>query len=128
MQNLAEPVDPVINDILDILSQTAECDKKGRRAAERLAYPADQAVAPYDGADLPTGDMFCQVKCRDLSRGGMSFTWPRPPEFERVVIKVAMPDRPMYFMARVVNYRSLNDAGNRYLVGCEFLDRVHIPG
>ena len=117
---------PVINDIIEGLSQTVVPDRNGRRAAERFDCLADQAVAPYDGTHLPTSDLFQQVQCRDLSRGGISFLWPHFPEFKRFIIKVAVSNRPMCFDARVVHCQSLNDADNRVLVGCKFLDRVHI--
>ena len=97
-----------------------------RRASRRFAYSVVQAVAPYDGKQLPTTAMFRQVQCHDLSTGGIAFVWPQAPDFQQVVVKLAAAQRVLHVVARVVCHRPLDESNRRFLVGCMFLDRVRI--
>lgn len=108
--------------------QAVASDSDERRLSHRFAYRAVQAVAPYDGTQFPTSDMFHRVQCHDLSTGGISFIWPHVPEFERVIIKLTAPHRILYVVASVVGHRPLDNAKRGVLVGCKFLDRVRISG
>lgn len=97
-----------------------------RRANQRFAYSVTQSVAFYDGKRLPTNGMFRQVRCHDLSTGGISFLWPQVPDFQQVVIRLAAARRVLYVDARVVRHLPVDKSNRRFLVGCKFLDRVRI--
>ena len=104
----------------------AEPASDERRSSQRFAYRTVQAVAPYDGTQLPTSAMFQRVLCHDLSSCGISFVWPRVPEFEQVIIKLAARSGVFYVVASVVSHRPLNNSKRGVLVGCKFLNRVCI--
>ena len=93
----------------------------------RYDYRVVQSVAPYDSTRLPTSDMFLQVQCRDLSKGGMSFIWPNAADFSQVVIRLQTPGRTLGLVGRVARSRPLDGSDSEFLVGCEFIDRVSIP-
>jgi hypothetical protein len=111
-----------IGDFVQAVAKAGE----DRRTSRRFAYSAIQSVAAYDGKQLPTSTMFCQVRCCDLSAGGISFVWPRVPDFEQVVIKLAASRRTLHVVARVVGHRPFDASKKSFLVGCKFLDRVRI--
>ena len=119
-ETLAESIGEFVQDVAS--------DCKERRVSQRFAYNLVQSAVPYDGKRLPTSDMFRKVQCHDLSTGGMSFVWPHAPEFERVIVKLAAPNRILYVVASVVSYRPVENAKRGFLVGCKFLDRVRISG
>jgi hypothetical protein len=127
-ENIAGPVDPALHEAVEACLQAPASDGKERRASQRFAYSAVQEVAACDGAQLPTSEMFRQVQCYDLSRIGMSFIWPHVPKFAQVFIRLAAPYRTICVVARVVRCRPLDASNQRFLVGCEFLDRMAVSG
>ena len=90
----------------------------------RYAFPAIQAVAPYDGVTLPEAEMFRPVRCHDLSQRGISFFWTTTPTFKYAVVKLNLRAQPAYLMVRVVRSMPIAGLNNEYLVCCQFLSRV----
>ena len=127
-QAISVEEDQTLAETIGEFVQAVAADNNERRLSQRFAYNVVQSAVPYDGKRLPTSDMFRKVQCHDLSTGGMSFVWPHAPEFERVIVKLAAPNRNLYVVARVVSHRQVGDAKRGFLVCCKFLDRVRISG
>ncbi len=97
------------------------------RSSPRRAYPYRQSVAPLLGGKLPTKSQFKQVQFRDISAGGVSFLMSERPNFDFLVLQLGIDANVHYMSARVVNAsETVTDAGTMYLVGCRFLERVHL--
>jgi hypothetical protein len=95
-------------------------DSRERRRGPRHPYQCTQLLAPYNGRELPRQEDFTWAECQNLSTRGLSFFWPRPPSFERVV--VALGGAPsILLVARVVHFVPV---GKQFLCGCQFERRI----
>ena len=103
------------------LSSTAERRKSQRRPCQTILL-----LGPYGSWGLPTHRMFCEVRCHDLSQGGVSFFLPRPPTFEFAVIGLGKRPNISYFLIRLTHFREHIDVEKQYLVGGNFIQRVKI--
>jgi hypothetical protein len=101
-----------------------EVQRKERRTSERHAYPVVQMLAPCNAIRLPEEDAFREVRCHDISRGGFSFLWSKPPDFEFVVVSLGNGSDRISLTARVVRSSPSPGLQDEFLVCCEFLDRV----
>ncbi len=81
-------------------------------------------MAPYDHTGLPSRSRFQRVYCQDLSSSGISFFWPRIPDFEYIVMALETAGPPIYLTARVASVRPAPSHPNHLLVGCQFTGRV----
>jgi hypothetical protein len=91
-----------------------------RRNGPRHPYKCMQLLAPYNGAGLPRQQDFSWVECRNLSTRGLSFFWPEPPAFKRIVM--ALGEAPFIFVVgRLVHAVA---EGEQVLCGCEFESRI----
>ena len=97
---------------------------RDRRMSPRYAFPAIQAVAPYDGVTLPGRETFRAVRCHDISQRGISFFWPTAPTFRYAVVRLNPQSQPLYLMARVARHVPIAGLNNEFLVCCQFLSRV----
>ena len=98
--------------------------KSERRQSERHGYPSIQKLAPCDLSQLPETLVFRDARFHDISRGGVSFFWTAPPDFEFVAISLGDGRRSVAVMARVVRHRPIVGLQNEYLVCCEFVRRL----
>jgi hypothetical protein len=97
-----------------------------RRTSDRWPFAEIQLLGPYGPWGLPKMHMFCEVRCHDLSQGGISFFLPRPPAFEFAVIGLGKRPKITYLLIRLTHCREHIDVKKQYLVGCRFLQRVEI--
>jgi hypothetical protein len=65
------------------------------------------------------------VRCHDIAVQGISFFWPDPPDFERLIISLGSPERPTFMAAEVVQSKAVYKHGEvGFIVGCRFAGRV----
>ena len=98
-----------------------------RRQSRRMSYPCSAMVANYQAPDVPAKEAFWTVRCRDLSRGGVSFYSPIKPLASSLLISLGSAHTLSCLLAcRVVYCAYVGDHGQpRYLVGCEFMERLN---
>jgi hypothetical protein len=84
-------------------------------------------VANYQSTGVPSKEAFWTVRCRDLSRGGVSFYSPIKPSASSLLISLGSAQTLSCLLAcRVVYCAYVGDHGQpRYLVGCEFMERLN---
>jgi hypothetical protein len=95
---------------------SADADDVRRHA--RSQYPQVQRVASATGAGLPRSDEFREVRCLDLSAGGISFLTDDVPADGKFVVALGTSPDLIYLSAEVVR-----DVPQR-LVGCRFTGRL----
>jgi hypothetical protein len=95
-----------------------------RRRSPRSNYPAIQLLAPFDGHLPPSKIDFCQVRCYDISQGGLSFLWPEPPAFRYLVIGLDSTLGRVWVKAQVMRHRPIAGLNGEFHVSCRFLGRV----
>jgi hypothetical protein len=94
-----------------------------RRGTVRFPFSVVQAIAPYNGSQLPSKTAFRKVRCCDLSTAGVSFLLPQSPDFENVVVALGKPPQLIYVTARLANCRP---AAGGFLVGCSLVAKVEL--
>jgi len=103
----------------------AKRSAKQRRKHDRFNYPVLQKICPCRGDVIPHLAHFFPVKCRDLSRGGISFYLEFEPSFDRFIVMICNGDRTEYVLGEVVHLQELPaDSPDRYLVGCRLIKKV----
>ncbi len=95
-----------------------------RRTSERRRFPRIQPVAACDGARPPTLDMFADVRCYDISNGGISFLWPQKPEFEYAVIGLGTVSERIWLKTRLVRQFPIEGLDGEFLACCQFIGRI----
>jgi hypothetical protein len=117
-----------------ILEQISETEYPGagkpdqeRRQSKRMSYACAAMVANYHPPGIPSKDSFWTVRCRDLSRGGVSFYSPTKPSASTMVVSLGSSHTLSCLLAcRVVYCAYVGDAAQpQYLVGCEFMERLN---
>jgi PilZ domain-containing protein len=114
--------------LAESVKRAAESNESGghdRRRSKRFAFPTLQWMAQYDHNGLPSRDQFRQVQCQDVSSGGISFLWPRIPDFEYVVIALETNGPPIHVTARVTSVRPAAGQTGQLLIGCQFTGRLN---
>ncbi len=97
------------------------------RRSIRRTYHYLQKVAPVMDDRQPRPDQFFEVQCNDISAGGLSFFFARPPAFERLIVALGKEPAVTYFTAHVVRVASVERGGGKaYLVGCKFTGRTQL--
>jgi len=95
------------------------------RTSARRDFPYMQKVAPMAGEEMPPAGEFFAVRCKDLSGGGIGVVLESPPMFDRLVVALGVAPSVNHVIARVVHTEVFKERGRtRYLVGCQFVDRV----
>ena len=121
------PSDQEVASISEILSKIeGDARPAEQRKGPREAYPVIQLAAPYADSRMPTEEMFREVRCHDISTGGISFFLPHPPDFEYAVVGLGTPPEVTYLTVRVMHHSPYAGATKGYLIGCRFLGRVPI--
>jgi len=98
-----------------------------RRRSARFSFPSVQLALPLVPGRPLNRHCVCRVRCYDLSRSGISFYWPRQPDFTQVCLGLGSHENLSWVKARVVHFRPIEDQESRYLVGCAFTERVDTP-
>jgi PAS domain S-box-containing protein len=120
---LAIPSPPDTADDLDPADAGSE-----QRRSPRRAYRYRQGIAPMNGPHLPSPERFFEVDFWDISSCGFSFFVDELPAFEMLVAALGRGTSLTHFSARVMRVaRITQDNSTRYLVGCDFINRVHLP-
>lgn len=95
-----------------------------RRRSQRRIFPFYQRVAPYRGK-LPAEHEFFQVRCSDISSGGVSFILDQQPEYHEVIIELGQGNRTTRIRAEIVRMVPIEQEGQPvYLLGCQFVERL----
>lgn len=97
-----------------------------RRTAVRWPFSEMQLLGPYGSWGLPRRHMFKEIRCHDISQGGVSFFLPGRPDFDFAVVGLGKRPNLTYFLLRVTYCKENADAKNGCLVGGRFLQRVKI--
>ena len=99
-----------------------------QRRRPRRAYRYRQSIAPMNDQQFPGPGLFFQVEFWDISACGFSFFMDQLPKFDRLVVALGRAPAITHFTARVMRVaRMLHDDATRYLVGCDFIDRINLP-
>jgi hypothetical protein len=103
-----------------------ETPERDRRRSRRMPYACTGMAAAYLAPDVPANEAFWMVRCRDLSRGGVSFYSPIKPTTSSLVLNLGSLDNVRCLLAcRVVYCAYVGNQGQpQYLVGCGFLERL----
>ena len=105
----------------DISRETA----KRRRKHDRFTYPVLQMICPCGSDVIPRPARFFPVKCKDLSRSGISFYLDWEPSFQRFILMIGTGDHHDYVAGEVVYVQAIAaDAPGRYLVGCRLIKKL----
>lgn len=96
---------------------------------ERKHYPYDcvQTIIPWnpDEALLPALESGISVRCHDISGKGISFFWPKSPQFEHFIISLGNDHDLLFMAAQVMRFVPAElDGAAMYLVGCQFIRRM----
>ncbi len=99
-----------------------------QRRRPRRAYRYRQGIAPMHDQRLPAPRDFFEVEFWDISACGSSFFMDELPKFETLVAALGRPPALTHFSARVMRVaRMMQNDATRYLVGCDFINRIHLP-
>lgn len=99
-----------------------------QRRSPRRAYRYRQGIAPMNGQQLPGPSGFFDVEFWDISSCGFSFFVDQLPKFDTLVAALGRPPALTHFSARVMRVaRMTQNNATRYLVGCDFINRVYLP-
>jgi hypothetical protein len=120
-----EPIAGVAEAVERVIAGLPEPSGAERRGAKRFLFPVMQCMAQYDRTGLPSRDRFQPIRCQDLSSSGISFLWPRIPDFEYVVIGLDTADARIHLSARVTSVRPAQNQPGQLLVGCQFTGRIN---
>lgn len=95
--------------------------------AVRRPFTEQQRVAAYDGSGvLPDESAFREVRCHDLSAGGISFLCVDPPDCQTVVVQLGKGAEVRYMIARVAHIAAVGESADaQFRVGCSFVERLH---
>src|SRR5436305_2450065 len=104
-----EPIEGVADAVEQVMSGLSDAGVNERRGAKRFRFPVVQFMAQYDRNGLPSRYDFQQVRCQDISTSGISFFWPRIPDFEYIVIGLDTSGTRIHLTARVTSVRPAPD-------------------
>ena len=119
-----------LTEIYQTCDSATRLSGRERRTAERWPFEVVQSIGAYGHWGLPKRSMFVEVRCHDISRGGISFFLRRPPKFRFAVIEIGKPHQVTHLLIQVLHYSRFGDPTDQeqYIVGCSFVQRVHLQG
>ncbi len=127
-QPAAQEADKKNGDPLAFLETAGTGKGSEQRRSPRRAYRYRQGIAPMNGKQLPAPGGFFEVEFWDISACGFSFFMDQLPKFENLVAALGRPPALAHFAARVMRVARMKQGENtRYLVGCDFINRIHLP-
>jgi hypothetical protein len=96
--------------------------EREKRGARRYAFPTSHFVGPCDPQAPGAMPAFYPARFRDLSTRGVSFYWPKEPDFQRVFLLMSGRNMTITALAEVVRCTRLaQSADDEYLVGCRLI-------
>jgi hypothetical protein len=123
--DIGVPTPPTEAEMAAVAKVKTESDQ---RRSPRRAYRYRQSIAEMMGDRFPPPSAFFDVECWDISACGFSFFMDQLPKFEILLAALGRPPALCHFSARVMRVaRMVQDGKTRYLVGCDFIDRVQYP-
>jgi PAS domain S-box-containing protein len=123
VEELPRPPDSVVEALTEAAAPASD-----QRRSPRRAYRYWQGIAPMNGEQFPGPACFFDVEFWDISSCGFSFFVEELPKFEILVAALGRAPTLTHFSARVMRVaRITQDDKTRYLVGCDFINRVHLP-
>ncbi|HEX3724900.1 MAG TPA: PilZ domain-containing protein, partial [Pirellulales bacterium] len=117
--------------IVDAIHKRLEAGKvetpNDRRQRARSPLNGIQRIAPCKQGTTPADMKFQNVRCKDISSGGIGFYFPQPPDFETVIVALGSEPNCTYLHARVMHCRPIPpEHGPGFLIGCQFIGRALI--
>jgi hypothetical protein len=94
---------------------------------KHYAYDCVQTILPWSPGDalMPTFTDGVSVRCHDISGKGVSFFWPRAPQFEHVIISLGSDCDLLFMAAQIASYKPAEmDGAAMYLITCQFIRRM----
>ncbi len=94
---------------------------------KHYAYDCVQTILPWSPGDalMPAFTDGVSVRCHDISGKGVSFFWPRAPQFEHVIISLGSECDLLFMAAQVASYKPAEmDGAAMYLITCQFIRRM----
>ena len=77
------------------------------------------------GGQLPTANMFREVRCHDVSSRGFSFHSDAIPDYQQLLVAFGKQGSLIHVMAEIVHVTPIGPSGHEYyLVGCRYLGRA----
>jgi PilZ domain len=108
--------------------ESAASAAQDRRNRSRQTYRILQWMAPCREGELPDPGSFRQVRCHDISCGGISYYCKEPPLEKFIVFFLRAGERGIYVQARVANCIHVVEGQQAtFRIGCEFLTRLQLP-
>jgi PAS domain S-box-containing protein len=99
-----------------------------QRRSPRRAYRYRQGIAAMNDKQLPRPGGFFEVEFWDISACGFSFFMDQLPNFDTLVAALGRPPALSHFSARVMRVARMKQGeSTRYLIGCDFISRIHLP-
>lgn len=109
--------------------QRAPAGPVERRRGNRFAYDCVQWIAERGGAAPPEQAEFFPVRCREISREGLSFMSPRGLNDRSLFVALGQDANLLLLTAKVVYHQQIDDGSRpRWIVGCQFTGRVQEVG
>jgi diguanylate cyclase (GGDEF)-like protein len=98
-----------------------------RRRQPRRPFPSHQSIAPYLDGVIPSTKSFRQVRCHDISPGGIAFLMHKLPEQGSIVVALGVAPHVTYLTARMTHSSTMQvDGQSMFLVGCRFTGRLEL--
>jgi hypothetical protein len=119
------PLEGVADAVERAIAGLPKAGTNERRGAKRFQFPVVQCMAQYDRTGLPSRARFQPIRCQDISKSGLSFFWPRIPDFEYIVIGLDTGEACIHLSARVTSVHRAPDQPGQLLVGCQFTGRIN---
>jgi hypothetical protein len=99
--------------------------KRDRRRQPRRPFPSHELIAPYVDGQWPAPGAFRQVRCHDISPGGIAFLLPKLPEYKSIVVALGIAPNVTYLAARITHTNTFQADGQpMFLIGCRFTGRL----
>jgi hypothetical protein len=113
--------------ISDAVGQRRKIDDSAHDAeSKRYPYDCYQQLATWTSGDPPPiMEQFAKVRCHDISVSGISFFWPRVPDFESVIVSIGTGEKLIFMHAQICDHKAVfmhNDVS--FLVECRYVRRM----
>ena len=98
-----------------------------RRKRERRGFSYLQWAAPCQHDTLPDRRSFRQIRCSDISRGGISYYTDRPPLDEYLVMGLGKSPNIIWVRCQISNCVRVDEEKGAFRIGCQFIERLELP-
>jgi PAS domain S-box-containing protein len=99
--------------------------EQDRRRMKRRPFPYKQILAPMISGQIPSSDMFREMRCRDLSSQGFSYFTPNIPDYQQLIVAFGKQGNLIHLTAEIVHVSpSTVDGKDVFVVGCRYTGRT----